>query len=296
MQNNDFAIFILTHGRPERIKTLNTLSRCGYTGEWYLILDDEDPTIKETKDMYGETHIVVFNKKEAVAKTDTMDNFTGANTIVFARNMCNDIARGMGLKYFAEFEDDYTDFEYRVIDGNILKTYSIKDFDGVVNAMIEALSLMTNNHPRFRALAFCQGGDFIGGAKNAQVVNCIPKRKAMNTFFFKVSTDKQEDVQFLGRMNDDVNLYTIDGMRGGLWFSIPNIMVVQLITQSQNGGNSDAYKKYGTYVKSFYSVMAEPSCVRISAMGDKHYRIHHQIRWDNCTPMIISEKYKKEEK
>ena len=34
--DNNFAVFILTHGRPDNVKTLQTLKKCGYTGAIYL--------------------------------------------------------------------------------------------------------------------------------------------------------------------------------------------------------------------------------------------------------------------
>ena len=39
---NDFAIFILSHGRADNVKTLDTIKTCGYTGKWYVIIDNED--------------------------------------------------------------------------------------------------------------------------------------------------------------------------------------------------------------------------------------------------------------
>jgi hypothetical protein len=38
MENN-FAVFILTHGRPDNVKTFNTLKKCGYTGKIYFIVE-----------------------------------------------------------------------------------------------------------------------------------------------------------------------------------------------------------------------------------------------------------------
>jgi hypothetical protein len=72
----------------------------------------------------------------------------------------------------------------------------------------------------------------------------------------------------------------------------------QAPTQAQKGGMTETYLDSGTYLKSFYSVMFSPSCVKIGAMGggkqgDFHYRIHHMVDWKCCTPMIISEKWKK---
>ena len=39
MQEYNFAVFILTHGRPDNVKTIPTLKKCGYTGNIYFIVD-----------------------------------------------------------------------------------------------------------------------------------------------------------------------------------------------------------------------------------------------------------------
>ncbi len=116
----------------------------------------------------------------------------------------------------------------------------------------------------------------------------------MNTFFFKVGTP-EEDIKFIGRFNDDVNTYVSLGSRGELFLQCANINLEQVITQEQTGGNTDAYLKYGTYVKSFYSVMLSPSCVKIGMMGENHRRIHHSVNWEHAVPKIISSKYRKED-
>lgn len=48
----------------------------------------------------------------------------------------------------------------------------------------------------------------------------------------------------------------------------------------------------GTYNKSFYTIISSPSSVKISIMGDKHYRVHHKINWENTVPKIISDRFK----
>ena len=42
MIDKNFAVFILTHGRPNNVKTYKTLKRFGYTGKIYIIIDNED--------------------------------------------------------------------------------------------------------------------------------------------------------------------------------------------------------------------------------------------------------------
>ena len=47
MMKYNFAAFILTHGRPEHVYTYKTLRSQGYTGQIYIVIDDEDPTENE---------------------------------------------------------------------------------------------------------------------------------------------------------------------------------------------------------------------------------------------------------
>ena len=61
---------------------------------------------------------------------------------------------------------------------------------------------------------------------------------------------------------------------------------------------TDLYVDAGTYIKTFYSVMYSPSCVKVGQIGDNrdgnaHYRIHHKINWHHCAPKILREEWKK---
>lgn len=284
VQKYNYAIFILTHGRPNNVLTYQTLKRAGYTGKIYLILDNEDKTINEYKSLFDD--IIIFDKNKYENTFDIMDNFNNNKVIVYARNACYDIARKLGIDYFFEYEDDYTNFQYRFIEGDSLRGKQIKKLDRIYESMIDCI-----NTTKIDTIAFSQGGDFIGGSGSFK--NNTFKRKAMNSFLFKVNKDKKDDILFTGRMNDDVNTYLNLGKIGKLFFQISHINLVQIQTQKNAGGNTEAYKKFGTYVKSFYSVMINPSCCKISKMGRTHKRIHHSIKWINAVPVIIKEKYKK---
>lgn len=283
--NKNYAVFILSHGRPDNVITYETLRRGGYTGKIYIIVDDEDKTIHEYKERYKH-EVIVFSKQDYQNKFDLMDNFEGNKVIVYARNACYDIARKLGLDYFFEYEDDYTNFQYRYVEKDVLRGRTIRNLDEVLNAMIECLE-----DTKATTIAFAQGGDFIGGV-GAFESNTF-KRKAMNSFVFKVNKNPEDDTIFIGRMNDDVNTYLTLGKVGKLFFQISVINLVQLTTQSNSGGNTEAYKKFGTYVKSFYSVMAAPSCCKIDLMGRTNKRLHHKINWNHAVPKIINESYKK---
>jgi hypothetical protein len=285
MKANNFAVFILSHGRPDNVITYETLRRQGYTGKIYIIVDDEDKTINEYKAKYKK-EIIVFSKAEYADKFDIMDNFSGNKVIVYARNACYDIARKLKLDYFFEYEDDYTQFLYRFVSGSKLDHRVIRNLDDILPVMIKCLE-----DTKATTIAFAQGGDFIGGANSFK--NNTFKRKAMNSFVFKVNKDPKDDVLFIGRMNDDVNTYLTEGKVGKLFFQVSNVMLNQLATQSNSGGNTEAYKAYGTYVKSFYSVMTAPSCCKINLMGMTNKRLHHKIKWNNAVPKVISEVHKK---
>lgn len=285
LADKNAAVFILSHGRPDNVITYRTLRRQGYTGRIFIIVDDGDKTIDKYHENFKD-EVIVFSKDDYEGKFDIMDNFGNNKVIVYARNACYDIARKLELDYFFEYEDDYTGFNFRYPEKQQLKAKACKNLDGILDAMIDCL-IETN----VNTIAFAQGGDFIQGLKSLE--NNTFKRKAMNSFVFKVNEDPKDDVIFIGRMNDDVNTYLTLGKVGKLFFQITNVCLIQLLTQSNKGGNTEIYKSMGTYTKSFYSVMAAPSCCKISLMGNKNKRIHHQISWKHAVPKILNEKYKK---
>jgi len=287
---DDFAVFILTHGRVDKQDTLKYLQTHNYSGKWFLILDDGDSQLQQYKDKYGEEHCVVFNKQEIAKTFDLADNFDNDKVIVYARNYCYVLAKQLGLTYFMEFDDDYNEFKLRYeTPQKTLSAYIINDLEFVFNKMIEWLE----TNPNIYTVAMYQNGDCIGGI-NGGPWNEVVKRKAMNTFMCK--TDRV--IQFRGRFNEDVNAYVCDGAIGKIYLSFRDVVMHQSNTQQSGGGMTDAYQKMGTYVKSFYSVMMAPSCVKIAAMIDRdrkngNRRIHHSIAWNNAVPKIISDRFKK---
>lgn len=276
-----FAVFILSHGRPNSILTIDSLKRANYTGRYYIVIDNEDESIKEYKEKYGDK-VIVFNKGEAAKITDEGDNFKNRKSPVFARNAIFDIAKNLEIDYFLQLDDDYTAFHHRWAEGEALAFCYVKEFDTLCSLMIEYLK-----NTEIMSVAFAQGGDFIGGVDGAFSKGIL--RKAMNTFFCK--TDRR--FSFVGKLNDDVNTYSVTAKMGNVFLTITAVSILQERTQAQPGGITDLYLEYGTYVKSFYTVMMNPSCTRIAMMGNSDRRFHHKILWDKCAPKILSEKFKK---
>lgn len=288
MVRDDFCVFILSHGRPDRIYTLHTLEKQGYTGKWYVVIDNEDKTADEYFKKYGD-HVLQFDKLAIYKTFDTGDLEEDRRTIVYARNACFALAEQVGCRYFCELDDDYTIFGFRYVEDSKLKIVVSKQLDRAFGDMVDFLASVKS----VSSIAFAQGGDFIGG-KDADMFKSGVKRKCMNSFF----CDTQRPFQFLGRINEDVNTYTTLATRGVLFFTVTGMSLQQKETQSNKGGMTDVYVERGTFLKSFYSVMMCPSSVKISTMGGGgggacHRRIHHHISWKNCAPQIIDPKWRK---
>jgi hypothetical protein len=278
---NEFVIFILTHGRANNIFTVKSLRKHGYTGKIIIVIDNEDSSADQYYDQYE--NVEMFNKKEIAATFDEADNFEDRRAIIYARNACFQIAKKLGYKYFIQMDDDYTYFEYRIYNSENTKPKNIYSLDSVLLALLEFYK-----QTPFASISMAQGGDFIGGKENKMAKRPTIYRKCMNSFI--CSTDRP--FQFVGRINEDVNTYVKKQSLGLLMGTIPMIALGQKTTQKNKGGMTDLYLDAGTYVKSFYTVMINPSSCFIKPMGDKHKRLHHAIQWDLAVPKIISQDLK----
>ena len=278
-----FAAFILTHGRPDRVHTYKTLRDCGYTGKIFLIVDNEDEKVEEYRKRFGPEWVIEFDKL-AVSKTfDTADTQNDRRSIVYARNASFSIAAELGLDYFVQLDDDYTAFHHRYPSEGVLKYHDVEKLDDVFEAMVEFLD--TTNAA---TVAFAQGGDLLGGVDSRAVRDGV-LRKAMNSLFLR--TDRP--VQFIGRINEDVNTYVVGGQRGELFLTVGPLALCQMTTQTNAGGMTGLYAESGTYLKSMFTVMMAPSCTSIGLMGSSHMRLHHRIKHEHAYPKIISSRYLK---
>lgn len=280
---NDFVIFILTHGRADVLCTDKALARAGYTGKIIYVLDNEDTTLKEYENRFGKDNLYVFDKIKKATEVDSMDLSEDRRAILYARNACYDIAKELGYKYFLQLDDDYSNFRGRRLLHDKFASIYVRDFDSIVDCMLEFLETSGAT-----TVAMSQIGDFIGGTGSKLYKDRI-SRKAMNAFFCK--TDRP--IEFKGRMNEDVTAYVHEGGIGKLFFTVRDVSIDQLATQSLSGGMSESYSDSGTYIKSFYTVMCCPSCVKVYVVGTTHKRLHHIIDWEHAVPKIISSDFRK---
>jgi hypothetical protein len=289
MKTRNFAIFILSHGRAKFVYTHETLRKQGYTGKIYILCDDEDKQLNEYINLYGKDSVLIFNKQDAINITDSGDNSKKRNSVVFARNWNFKIAEELKLTHFWQLDDDYTRFDYS-LNAEMQYTTSnnkISKLNELLNVMMDFIDTTP-----FHSIAFAQGGDFIGG-EECTLLSRMRKneiyRKVMNSFLFRVD----RPVKFMGRINEDVNMYVEWGRRGILFMTMPQLRLQQVVTQQNTGGLTEIYLEIGTYSKSFYSVMYAPSCVKIAQLGTTDIRIHHKVKWKYTVPKILDEIHRK---
>ena len=153
-----------------------------------------------------------------------------------------------------------------------------------LDAVFEALVGLVETTP-VKTIALSQGGDHTGGTPR----KIRFKRKAMNSFV----CDVNKPIRFRGRLNQDVSTYVSMGRIGDLFFTDMEVYLGQLRSQGNTGGLTEYYRETGTYAKSFYTVMAAPSCTTINLMGNIHRRLHHHIDWSKTVPLIIPQKFQK---
>jgi len=279
--SNELIALILTHGRPDRVHTYESLRKHGYTGPIRVVIDDEDKTAEEYHRKFpGE--VIVFDKTKWALATDAMDNFPHRKAIVYARNAAYEIAEQLGYRWFLQFDDDYVSWDYR---HNGLLEYvvaPIRSLDLVFGAMLQYAQ-------KGPTLALAQEGDFIGGGGGNVKKSYWGKRKTMNSWL----CDTRAPIQFSGHMNEDCTAYVIGGLRGRVFLQTFSASLSQKATQANAGGMTDAYLESGTYQKTFYTIMAAPSCTRIRTVTPNSGRIHHSIKWNNCAPKILNEKWRK---
>jgi hypothetical protein len=264
----------MVHGRPDKMWTYNTLRKCGYSGKIFLVADNLDKTVNQYKDKYGD-ELLIFDKEKASKEMDIGDNSKDLRSTLFAANKIFDLAKENGIKHFFIMCDDYYYFGYRYDTGAKI----IKNLDKVFDSMVDFYKSTT-----IKSIAFSQGGDHIGGFSGIKL-----KRKAMNSFL--CSTDRP--FKFMGRMNEDVTTYVNLGSKGDIFFTFTNLQLDQKDTQNEKKGLTELYKDNGTYVKSFFSVMYNPSNVKVSILNSNYSRIHHSIKWNNTAPCILDPKNKK---
>lgn len=278
-----FCAFVLSHGRPDSVATIDALDRSGYTGDWRIVCDDEDATLPRYVARFGADRVMTFSKAAVAATFDTADLSADWRSVVFARNACFDLARQVGVDRFVQLDDDYSGLFHRFEHRGRLRSTPVRDADRLFETMVRWL-----DDTGAATVALAQGGDLLRGTRGNWRMGRF-KRKAMNSFFCRAA----DTWRFVGRVNEDVCLYTAGAHRGLLCLTTLRTMVNQAQTQVSGGGMTELYASSGTYAKSFYPVMMCPSAVDVRPMVVAGKRLHHFAVANHFAPRIVPERFRK---
>lgn len=273
---DNFAVFIISHGRAGQVCTLETLKRCGYGGKWFIVVDDEDDQQEQYFGEYGAENVVVFNKQEYVEKVDTISTSGERKTPLFARNAVHDIAKSKGLDFYALYDDDLTMLRYRFEDKGKLRAKDVQFLDEIFEEMISFMGVANID-----AMAFTNAGGLIGGVQGRWAEGM--RRQGAATYILR--TDR--DYQFIGVYNEDINFSLLLANTGRLVFELTAICFYTPERGLNAGGLSETYNAKNWYYINFHSVVCCPWCCKTNKKDSL------QVSWRNALPMIINERWKK---
>lgn len=276
-----YAVFILTHGRPDYQLTLQTLQNRGYTGDYYLVVDDQDSTLPEYLANYGDS-VIVFDKDAYVSVTDTGLYTPQKNFAVFSRNAIEDIARDLGYDCFIMMDDDLTNFRFRYPEDNSFKSLKItQNLDKIFEAYIEYLMECD-----LACLCFGIHNNYMKGTDVLYEEN--PRLRLCFTVYFR---NCKFPVSWKLNMCED-RITSLECSRSGqVWLQLLNVQVDTVeIGGKIKGGNSEVYNSVDKFKQTFFPVMIFPDCNYCSYWKDHWITSLHL---SNICPKIVGGIYKK---
>lgn len=278
-----YAVFITTHGRPDRVYSYEALRKGGYTGRIYVVVDDKDITLPEYRAKY-KTDLIVYNKQACMDNCDTVIHTTQDKSVTYPRIAVEELAKEFGLDTFIVMDDDITSLRYRWIEGSKVRSKTVNF--GLDKAFHYMLSYIKKNN--IAVSSFVDMMFYISGISGVE--KKITERREAYQIFLR-NTDYPID--WIGVMRQDMLTNSVTSQRGYLWWTLPFISydaVPMNETGRNEGGMIDAYKEYNEYKRSFLGVIVAPASLSV---GNNKSRI--KILWDkSCSyPMIISGRYKK---
>lgn len=276
---DDFAVFILSHGRAEKCLTLETLRRCGFTGKVFIVIDDEDEQKADYFSNYGSDIVVEFCKKDYVSSVDTITIVDNPASPTFARNAVCDIAKQHGVKYFGMFDDDLTNFLYRYNDSGSLRKKDISDLDKIFEYMLDFMDISNAD-----CFAFTNAGGLIGGVSGRFSEGL--RRQAAATFIIRT----ESYAPFVGVYNEDMNYSLLKARKGQLVFELTKIAFYTCERGDNSGGLHDLYASKDWYFINFHSVVCLPDVCKIQP---RNGNAKLKINWVCSIPQIISGRWKK---
>lgn len=276
-----FAIFICTHGRPDKQITLKALRDSGYTGKIYLVLDDEDETIPYYHDNLGMCDdFVGFKKQEIIDDTITTAFPPNRKTILYAKNACERYAKLKELDCFAICDDDIPGFRYRYVENGSCKSLKLtQNMDKVIQSYAEYILDSDITATSFGMAQFYFAGDKCFSPET------MLKWRIPYTFVFR---NTKHEVDWVSDYGEDITTAIECANQGKFMMASPFVQMNLSPMGVGEGGMVELHKD--TFRLAEYGHVWHPTSEQI-----KYYKDHWMstIKRENAFPMLISSSCKK---
>lgn len=267
----DFAIFILSHNRANKIDTLKMLLNAGYNGDWFVVISTDDKQINEYKSIIPSKNLLIFDKESVLCDTMVSSKNKNRSSSLYARNyIISYVKNSTSYKYIVMADDDIKKLVYRVDDNGKMKALPVKNINSVLKNFICFLSkskVLAGISPAFDAA-------FFGGVKDLRKI----PREAFQFVLLKVENIKH----YIGFHEEDtllsiLNFTNIYLIYYGMSFIAPLF--------AHGDGGIDYNDK--SLSPPLFNYIAKPSAIKVTSFLRK-------IRYGKyCYPKIITDKFKK---
>lgn len=275
------TIYIMSKGRPE-CSTAKTLESIGYPGDWYIVCGDNDETIAEYIERWGEERVIVFDWRHYAEKCELLDNFGLENLpsgAVPARNAIKDISAQKGERRHWQFDDDFSCF--KVCDNKAKKMVKIED-GRVLQRALCAIAAFADScglaNAGFDTASFARWN--------------TAKQVTLQVFCAHSLPSGDAFIPWRGRVGDDVINLCDTFRQGGFEIAFRFLTYTYVTSGTKKGGNTDLYNGDGSLVvkRVAYEVMAAPTVARfVWDPLSNTYRPRNA--YSSIIPKIIREEY-----
>lgn len=273
----NFAVYIISHERADRVETYKTLRDSGYTGQIYVVVDNEDSQLRVYQNRFG-LDVLVFNKQIYINESDTLEIEHRRASALYVRNAVEFIAKESGYDAFVVMDDDITNLRFRWIEGSTYKSLRAFNLDYVLKWYCEYLCTCDIATLSFEHCMF-----YLGGVSDDKISN---ERWTYQIHF----RNTKFPVDWISVINEDIITEISTAIRGYIWWSLPHVVFDAVAMNEENGGVKETYDSMSSYERAFLSVISQPSCCKV---GYSHGKIRILQDKKSSYPMIIGSRYNK---
>ncbi len=286
---DDFAVFITSYKKSNNIITITSLLNAGYTGDWYVIVEDNDPELEEYKKKIPKEKLLLYNKKEQSKYYDSCDNFHILNTNLNSLSVVFYFAKKLGYKYFYIAEDDFEGYYYKKRIKNKVLFKPLKNIDDIFEMSIDFM----NCNDKINCLSFTS-------VQNTTIGNTD---FFSNKFFNYLNyngwlCDVNKYINFKGTICNDTITFMNNYRQGNITYTLNYIKNVhkwyydKKDKELDGSGNDEININYFTDILIYYlyNLMGDPSSYKIFT---KNGKINQMFIYKYMIPKIIDGRWKK---